>query len=65
MPTFTATPKADTIKLLSELYQDFVEELNNALDVKELKSYDTGYCRAMSYAIDRVFDMIMKGGADN
>lgn len=53
------------IKLLSELYQDFVEELNNALDVKELKSYDTGYCRAMAFAIDRVFDMIMKGGTDN
>ena len=53
------------IKLLSELYQDFVEELNNALDVKELESYDTGYGREMAFAIDRVFDMIMKGGTDN
>lgn len=65
MLTFTATPKADLIRSLSELYEDYVEELNNALDAKELKSYDIGYCRAMSYAIDRVFDMIMKGGSDN
>lgn len=43
---------------LTCLYEDIVEELNNALDTSAecMKPYDIGYCRALAYAADRIFD---------